>query len=121
MVQLERALQNNTMKTKRDMRLTRKARIRAKIVGTSTRPRLAVFRSNTALSAQVIDDSTGRTLVSKSMKGKNKKTAKILGAEIAKLCKTKGITRVVFDRGGYRYHGTLTEFASSVREGGVVI
>lgn len=109
------------METKHTMRLKRKARIRARIKGTHDRPRLAVFRSNKAFWVQVIDDEKGHTLASKLMEGTNKEVAKSLGIEIAKLCKKKGITKVVFDRGGYRYHGAVSELASGVREGGITI
>ena len=99
----------------------RKARIRAGIVGNSSRPRLAVHRSNTALSAQVIDDTKKTTLISKTVKGTTIPAAASLGAEIAKACKAKKITHVVFDRGGYRYHGAVRSLADAVREGGVII
>src|SRR5215208_1149711 len=89
-----------------------KQRIRNKVAGTSERPRLAVFRSLKHIYAQVIDDASGKTIVSASSrdedsgtKGANQAAAKAVGALIAKKAKDKGVTRVVFDRGGYLYHG----------------
>jgi len=68
----------------------------------------------------VIDDEDGHTLVAKSVKGTNKKAAQTLGGEIARVCKANHITRVVFDRGGYRYHGAVKEIADAARKGGLV-
>ncbi len=109
------------MRNKKELRSKRKVRIRAKIVGTSTRPRLSVYRSNTALYAQVIDDTLGKTLVSHAVQGKTKTQGKLLGTEIAKKAKAKKITTVVFDRGGYRYHGAIKEVADGAREGGLKV
>ena len=101
-------------------------RIRRKVTGTSQRPRLAVFRSLKHVYAQVIDDSTGTTLASASSrekdsatKGANAAAAKAVGALIAKKAKDKGITRVVFDRGGYLYHGNIKALADAARENGL--
>ena len=101
-------------------------RIRRKVTGTSERPRLAVFRSLKSIYAQVIDDSTGRTIVSASSldkdagtKGANSAAAKAVGALIAKKAKDKGIKRVVFDRGGYLYHGNIKALADAARENGL--
>ena len=101
-------------------------RIRRKVSGTSERPRLAVFRSLKSIYAQVIDDSTGRTLVSASShdkdsgaKGANAAAAKAVGALIAKKAKDNGIQRVVFDRGGYLYHGNIKALADAARENGL--
>ena len=101
-------------------------RIRGKVTGTSERPRLAVFRSLKSIYAQVIDDSTGRTIVSASSlekdagtKGSNSAAAKAVGALIAKKAKDKGVTRVVFDRGGYLYHGNIKALADAARENGL--
>jgi large subunit ribosomal protein L18 len=101
-------------------------RIRGKVTGTAERPRLAVFRSLKSIYAQVIDDSTGRTLASASSreagsdaKGANAAAAKAVGVLIAKKAKDKGITRVVFDRGGYLYHGNIKALADAARENGL--
>ena len=103
-----------------------KARIRRKVTGTQERPRLAVFRSLKSIYAQVIDDATGNTIVSASSlekdagaKGANAAAAKAVGALIAKKAKDKGITRVVFDRGGYLYHGNIKALADAARENGL--
>ena len=107
-------------------RLKRHKRVRAKISGTAERPRLAVYRSNAHISAQIIDDVAGVTLVSASTQekgfegiGSNKAAAKIVGAKIAERAAAKGITVVVFDRGGYLYHGRVSELAEGAREGGL--
>jgi len=101
-------------------------RIRRKITGTSARPRLAVFRSLKSIYAQVIDDASGKTIVSASSlekdagaKGSNAAAAKAVGALIAKKAKDKGITSVVFDRGGYLYHGNIKALADAAREAGL--
>ncbi len=107
-------------------RLIRHKRVRAKISGTAERPRLNVFRSLSNIYAQIIDDTTGNTLVSASTvekgfegNGGNKEAAKKVGAMIAERAKAKGITEVVFDRGGYVYHGRVKELAEGAREGGL--
>jgi len=107
-------------------RLKRHKRVRAKISGTSERPRLCVFRSNKNIYAQVIDDVSGVTIASASTLeagfdgiGSNKDAAKRVGAEVAKRAIEKGITEVVFDRGGYIYHGRVLELAEGAREGGL--
>ena len=101
-------------------------RIRRKVTGTAERPRLAVFRSLKHIYAQVIDDASGRTIVSASSrdsestaKGANSAAAKAVGALIAKKAKDKGVTRVVFDRGGYLYHGNIKALADAARENGL--
>ena len=101
-------------------------RVRRKVAGTGERPRLAVFRSLKGIYAQVIDDSTGRTIASASSlekdagtKGSNAAAAKAVGALIAKKAKDKGVTRVVFDRGGYLYHGNIKALADAARENGL--
>ncbi|HEV8659386.1 MAG TPA: 50S ribosomal protein L18 [Thermoanaerobaculia bacterium] len=103
-----------------------KERIRRKVTGTAERPRLAVFRSLKHIYAQVIDDASGKTLVSassrdkdSSAKGANQAAAKALGVLIAKRAKDKGINRVVFDRGGYLYHGNIKALADAARENGL--
>lgn len=107
------------MLTRRQLRLKRKHRIRAVVGGSGLRPRLAVFRSNQCLSAQLIDDEKHATLASETVEGKNKTHAKALGEKIIKVAKAKKISSVVFDRGGFRYHGVIKVFADAVREGGI--
>lgn len=109
------------MDKKRMLRIARIRRIRAKVTGTAGRPRLVVFRSNTAISAQLVDDGKGRTLVASRVQGKNIAAAAQLGADIAQKAKQKKITTVVFDRGGYRYHGAIRAIADAAREGGLTI
>ena len=102
-----------------------KRRIRKKISGTSATPRLSVFRSNKQIYAQIIDDSTGKTLVSassfknKAAKGTKVEQAAIVGKEVAEKAKKAGIEKAVFDRNGYLYHGRVKSLADSVREGGL--
>lgn len=107
------------MKTRQSQRIVRKRRIRAKINGTAKRPRLALYRSNRGLFAQVIDDDKGVTIASHRSKGNTKEKAKTAGQELAELLTKKKITTVVFDRGGWRYHGAVAAFADAVREGGI--
>lgn len=107
------------MVSKNAKRQKRKLRIRAKVTGSSQRPRLAVFKSNKGFTVQLIDDSVGKTIIGKRSKGKNTQVATALGVEIAKLAKEKHITTVVFDRAGYRYHGTIAALANAAREGGL--
>jgi len=109
------------METHHALRQKRKARVRAKVTGTATRPRLSVFRSNTAILAQIIDDTKGVTLLAKRISGKTKTKGRALGQEIAKLALAKGIKTVVFDRSGYRFHGAVKEVAEGAREGGLKI
>ena len=107
-------------------RLKRHKRVRAKISGTAARPRLCVYRSNAHISAQIIDDVAGVTLVSASTQekdfegiGSNKAAARKVGALLAEKAQAKGITEVVFDRGGYLYHGRVSDLADGAREGGL--
>ena len=107
-------------------RVKRHKRVRAKISGTAERPRLCVFRSNANIYAQIIDDVAGVTLVSASTldhefegNGGNKDAAKWVGTEVAKKAIAKGIDTVVFDRGGYLYHGRVQSLADGAREGGL--
>ena len=108
-------------------RARRHARVRNKISGTAECPRLCVFRSNTGIYAQIIDDVKGVTLVSASSlekelnlkNGGNVEAAKVIGAEIAKRAKKAKINTVVFDRGGYLYHGRVKALAEAAREGGL--
>jgi len=108
---------------KNKSRLHRKRRIRAKVSGTAERPRLAVFRSLTKIEAQIIDDVKGMTLIesdSKKLKAKNDvKGAQTVGKDVAKKCLAKKITEVIFDRGGYKYHGKIKALADGAREGGL--
>ena len=114
-------------KTDRKMeRQRRHMRVRRKISGTAERPRLCVYRSNSNIYAQIIDDVAGNTLVAASTLDKevktkhaNKEAAKEVGALIAKRATDKKIVDVVFDRGGYIYHGVVKELAESAREGGL--
>jgi len=120
------------IKTKRDRRHRISLRLRKRIAGTPERPRLAVFRSVSHIYAQVIDDQAGTTLVSASTaepalkakltegaKGGNVAGAKAIGAAVAERLKAKGITRVVFDRGGFLYHGRVKAVADAAREAGL--
>ena len=107
-------------------RQKRHKRVRGKIVGTSVRPRLSVFRSLSNIYAQVIDDSTGKTIVSASTvekdfagNGGNKEAAKKVGEALAKRALAKGIEEVAFDRGGFLYHGRVAELAAGAREAGL--
>ena len=112
---------------KNEARLRRHRRVRGKISGTASCPRLDVFRSNAHIYAQIIDDTTGTTLVSastldpelKANYGGNKDAAKAVGQLVAKKAAEKGISEVVFDRGGYVYHGRVAMLADGAREGGL--
>jgi large subunit ribosomal protein L18 len=110
----------------REARARRKKRIRGKVTGTGERPRLAVFRSNKAIYAQVIDDLSGRTVVSArsaevAAAGLDKSAAaRKVGELVASRAKEKNIERVVFDRSGYLYHGRVKALAEGAREGGLV-
>ncbi len=114
-------------KTDRKMeRQRRHMRVRRKISGTAERPRLCIYRSNSNIYAQIIDDVTGNTLVAASTLDKeiktkyaNKQAAKEVGTLIAKRAADKKIVDVVFDRGGYIYHGVVKELAEAAREGGL--
>ena len=107
-------------------RIKRHVRVRAKISGTPERPRLNVFRSKQNIYAQIIDDTTGSTLVSASTVekdfdgyGGNKEAARKVGKILAERAEKAGIKAVVFDRGGYVYHGRVQELAEGAREGGL--
>ena len=107
-------------------RLKRHVRVRGKVSGTPERPRLNVFRSNANIYAQIIDDVAGVTLASASSldkeiggNGGNKEAARKVGKLLAERAKAKGISAVVFDRGGYVYHGRVAELAEGAREGGL--
>jgi len=110
---------------KNQERMRRHRRVRRKISGTNDRPRLNVFRSNANIHAQIIDDISGKTLVSansvemKIANGGNVEAAKLVGEEIAKRAKKAKIELVVFDRGGYIYHGRVKALAEAAREAGL--
>ena len=109
----------------RGQRIKRHARVRGKISGTAERPRLSVFRSEKNIYAQIIDDVAGNTLVAASSvekdfgPGSNKEAARKVGKLVAERALAKGIETVVFDRGGYVYHGRVQELADGAREGGL--
>jgi large subunit ribosomal protein L18 len=115
------------MKTRRDARIKRKVRVRKKVVGTPERPRLAVFRSNKHVYAQLIDDVAGATVAAASTVDKElgvERTATVEAAEaVGKLLGTRaralGLERAVFDRGGFRYHGRVAAVAQGAREAGL--
>ena len=112
-------------KSRNELRKIRHARVRNKVSGTSECPRLNVFRSNSQIFAQVIDDEKGVTLVSSSSlslkleNGGNVEGAKLVGKDIAEKFKAAKITKVVFDRGGYQYHGRVEALAEAARENGL--
>jgi len=116
-------MSKRTPKTKHASRERRHARVRGRVSGTIARPRLAVFRSNTTLYAQLIDDAKGHTLASASSamisKGTTMEKASGVGETIAKAAGGLGITRVVFDRGGFTYTGRIKALADAVRKGGL--
>ena len=109
-------------------RIIRKERGRKKIVGTAEKPRLSFFKGSRAIFAQAIDDMAGKTIIGMAtnskefrdkVKNANKDAAKLLGAAFAAKCKEKGISKVVFDRGGFKFHGVVKVFADTVRENGI--
>lgn len=113
------------VKTVKELRVARHARLRKKVDGTTARPRLAVFRSGSHIYAQVIDDSNSHTLVAASSKekafgaGNTVEAATKVGKAIAERAKKQGINTVVFDRGGFRYHGRIAALANAAREAGL--
>ena len=115
----------NMKRSSASIRLERRhRRVRAKIFGTSKVPRLSVSRSSKHMQAQIIDDEKQETLVglsdrSLNLIGTKREKAGILGSEIAKQAREKGVKKVVFDRGGFRYHGRVQSFAQGAREGGL--
>ena len=116
-------------KTQAEARQSRHMRVRKNLAGTAERPRLNIFRSSTGIYAQIIDDAAGRTLVAAStvdkelrerVKGlKKSEQAKLVGQTVAERAKGKGITAVVFDRGGFKYIGRVKALADGAREGGL--
>ena len=112
--------------TVRESRIRRHRRVRGKVAGTAQRPRLAVTRSNRGIVAQIVDDEAGRTIASaswmglpKSFKGDKSAQATEVGKLLAANAKTAGVEAVVFDRGGYLYHGRVKALADGAREGGL--
>lgn len=109
---------------KSNVRTTRHRRIRAKVKGTATRPRACLFRSASRVSIQLIDDTAGKTLLSVygelSKKMTKTQQAQVVGKEVAAAAKKQGITHVVFDRGGYKYHGRVKAVAEAMREHGLI-
>jgi large subunit ribosomal protein L18 len=113
----------------RELRIRRHLRVRKRVAGSSERPRLSIFRSNIHIYAQVIDDTAGQTLAAastmesslvSSLKGKTKiERAKAVGQLIAERAKAAGIDKVVFDRGGFKYHGRVQALADAAREAGL--
>jgi large subunit ribosomal protein L18 len=115
-----------TVLTKREARQRRHRRVRGRVQGTAQRPRLAVFRSNVGIYAQLVDDLEGKTLASaswqslpKSFKGNKTEQAKEVGKLLAQSAKKAGVETCVFDRGGYLYHGRVKALAEGAREGGL--
>jgi large subunit ribosomal protein L18 len=110
----------------REARLRRHRRVRGKVSGTAERPRLAVFRSNRGITAQLVDDASGQTIaaaswldVKKSFKGNKSEQAAEVGKLLAEAAKKTGVESVVFDRAGYLYHGRVKALANAAREGGL--
>jgi large subunit ribosomal protein L18 len=116
-------------KDRREARDVRHLRLRRRVRGSADRPRLAVFRSLGHIYAQLIDDEAGRTLVAADSRGKafqaqhktggNVTAAKVVGTQLAERARARGIERVVFDRGGYQYHGRVKALAEAARAGGL--
>ena len=115
-----------TVLTKPQRRLKRRRRVRAKVTGTAERPRISVFRSNRGIFVQLIDDDAGRTLASVSWIEADLRTLKPMeqatraGALLAERAKAAGVESVVFDRGGYQFHGRVKALADGAREGGLI-
>ena len=112
-----------TLAVKQQKRQRRHRRVRAKVVGSQTRPRLSIYKSNTRITAQLIDDAKGLTLAAVSSSEEKAKSprerAEAAAATLAKRAKDKGITSVVFDRGGFEYVGTIKAFADAARTAGL--
>jgi large subunit ribosomal protein L18 len=113
--------------TKEQRRLKRRRRVRAKVSGTATRPRISVFRSNRGISAQMVDDVSARTLAAVNwfepdLSSLSKaERAKRAGELLAERAKAAGVAEAVFDRGGYQYHGHVRTFAEAIREAGITV
>ena len=116
-----------SVQTRDARRLRRRRRVRAKVSGTATRPRVSVFRSNRGLCAQLVDDSAGHTLAAVSWFEPELRSlakserAKRSGEALAERAKAAGVSAAVFDRGGYRYHGHVRAFADAIREAGITV
>jgi large subunit ribosomal protein L18 len=116
-----------SVRTKPQSRLKRRRRVRAKISGTATRPRISVFRSNRGIAAQLVDDIAGHTLAAVAwteapLRDKAPmEQASAAGKLLAERAQSAGISSAVFDRGGYQYHGRVKAFAEGVREGGLTV
>ncbi len=118
------------MINKRQKRLKRHKRVRSRVYGIGDRPRVSVSRSNKYINAQIINDDTHKTIVSmsdvpskiikKNVKGNKIERAIWVGEELAKKAKKQGITKIVYDRGGYRYHGRIKALAEALRKGGLI-
>ena len=117
-----------TAQKRHELRIRRHRRVRKKVHGTATRPRLAIYRSNKHLTAQVIDDDAGRTVASastleadfrKQQSGGNVAAATAVGAQVAERAKQAGVSAVVFDRGGFLYHGRVAAIAEAARAAGL--
>jgi large subunit ribosomal protein L18 len=116
-----------TVMTRGERRLKRRRRVRAKISGTASRPRISVFRSNHGISAQLIDDVSGSTLAAvnwfepelRSLAKSER--ARRSGEALAERARAAGVSEAVFDRGGYRYHGHIRAFAEAIREAGIAV
>jgi len=109
-------------KTRQDLRARRHLRVRKNVAGTPERPRLVVFRSLKHITAQIVDDSTGRTMMtvtSVKLEGKKSDKSVQVGKMIAEKAKAAGVSKVVFDRAGYKYHGRVKAVADGAREGGL--
>ncbi len=113
--------------TKYEKRLTRHKRVKAKIKGTKEIPRVSIFKSNQHIFVQFIDDSAGKTILSntikplaKSGKGNKTETASLIGETLSQKAKAAGISKIIFDRGGFKYHGRVKALAESLRKGGLI-
>lgn len=109
-------------KTRQDLRARRHLRVRKNVAGTTERPRLVVFRSLKHITAQIVDDTTGRTMMtvtSVKLEGKKSEKSVQVGKMIAEKAKAAGVSKVVFDRAGYKYHGRVKAVADGAREGGL--
>ncbi len=121
----------NILKAKRKRRIKRRKSIRKKVFGVKEKPRLSIYRSSKNIYCQLIDDTIGKTLVSASTLsedikkkvpyGGNKKAAELVGLKIAEEAKKNGIDKVVFDRGGYKYHGRVKALAESARKNNLIL
>lgn len=112
------------MITKTDRRNRRKLKIRGRVSGTTDRPRLSVFRTNQHIYAQLVDDLNSKTILATSdvklEKGTKSDKAKLVGENLAKLAQSKKITKVVFDRNGFKFHGRIKELAQGAKDGGLI-